>query len=161
MDRLGHAVAVEAAVEATAGNASLLASANISQTADGDVTAGGTLDVEAAAGSITMSDGAVSDVTGNVRYLAAGDITVGSIAETNVRENSGGSIIDGPLGDCLVVIEETALGSRIVASDPVSNMGETAEVLAREFDVSREEQDAFALRSHRRAAAAWALSASI
>lgn len=49
-------------------------------------------------------------------------------------------------------------GLRLGLTDPVSglNMGETAEVLAREFDVSREEQDAFALRSHRRAAAAWA-----
>lgn len=35
-------------------------------------------------------------------------------------------------------------------TDPVAalNMGETAEVLAREFHISREEQDAFALRSH-------------
>lgn len=42
-------------------------------------------------------------------------------------------------------------------SDPVSglNMGQTAEVLAREFEISREDQDAFALRSHRRAASAW------
>jgi len=42
-------------------------------------------------------------------------------------------------------------------TDPVSglNMGETAELLAREFGISREEQDAFALRSHRQAAAAW------
>ena len=42
-------------------------------------------------------------------------------------------------------------------SDPVSglNMGQTAEVLAREFGISRDEQDAFALRSHRLAAAAW------
>ncbi len=42
-------------------------------------------------------------------------------------------------------------------TDPVSglNMGETAEVLAREFGISREEQDQFALRSHQRAAAAW------
>ena len=42
-------------------------------------------------------------------------------------------------------------------TDPISglNMGETAEILAREFDVSREEQDAFALRSHQRATAAW------
>ncbi len=35
------------------------------------------------------------------------------------------------------------------------NMGETAEVLAREFDISREEQDAFALESHQRTTAAW------
>ena len=42
-------------------------------------------------------------------------------------------------------------------TDSVSglNMGETAEVLAREFGIGREEQDAFAMRSHRLAAAAW------
>ena len=42
-------------------------------------------------------------------------------------------------------------------TDPISGlgMGETAELLAREFMISRDEQDAFALRSHRRAAAAW------
>ncbi|MCP3904223.1 MAG: thiolase family protein [Planctomycetes bacterium] len=41
-------------------------------------------------------------------------------------------------------------------TDPVCglNMGETAEVLAREFGITREEQDAFALSSHRRATAA-------
>jgi acetyl-CoA acetyltransferase family protein len=43
-------------------------------------------------------------------------------------------------------------------TDPVSglNMGETAELLAREFRLDRETQDAFALRSHQRATAAWA-----
>jgi acetyl-CoA C-acetyltransferase/acetyl-CoA acyltransferase len=42
-------------------------------------------------------------------------------------------------------------------TDPVSglNMGETAEVLAREFSISREDQDALALRSHKLAAAMW------
>jgi len=42
-------------------------------------------------------------------------------------------------------------------SDPVSglNMGQTAEVLARDFAISREDQDAFAMRSHKLAAAAW------
>ncbi len=34
------------------------------------------------------------------------------------------------------------------------NMGDTAEILAREFHISRAEQDAFALRSHQRAVAA-------
>ena len=33
-------------------------------------------------------------------------------------------------------------------------MGETAEILAKEFDISRDDQDAFALESHRRAAGA-------
>ena len=42
-------------------------------------------------------------------------------------------------------------------TDPVSglNMGDTAEVLAREFGISRAEQDVFALRSHQRTIAAW------
>jgi len=42
-------------------------------------------------------------------------------------------------------------------SDAVVNMrmGDTAEVLARKFAIAREEQDAFALRSHQRASAAW------
>ncbi len=35
------------------------------------------------------------------------------------------------------------------------NMGQTAEVLAREFHISRREQDTFAMESHRRAAASW------
>ncbi|MEM7146655.1 MAG: thiolase family protein [Verrucomicrobiota bacterium] len=41
-------------------------------------------------------------------------------------------------------------------TDPVAdlNMGETAELLAREWNISREEQDAFALRSHKKAHAA-------
>jgi acetyl-CoA acetyltransferase family protein len=41
-------------------------------------------------------------------------------------------------------------------TDPISalNMGETAEILAREFNISREQQDEFALRSHHLAIAA-------
>lgn len=37
----------------------------------------------------------------------------------------------------------------------ISGMIETAETLAREYGITREESDAFAVRSHRRAAAAW------
>jgi len=50
------------------------------------------------------------------------------------------------------------VGLELGLTDPVSglNMGQTAEVLAREFQVEREQQDAFALRSHVRAEAAWA-----
>jgi acetyl-CoA C-acetyltransferase/acetyl-CoA acyltransferase len=45
------------------------------------------------------------------------------------------------------------IGLQLGLSDPVSglNMGQTAELLAREWDISRAEQDAFALESHRRA----------
>src|SRR5439155_14855830 len=42
-------------------------------------------------------------------------------------------------------------------TDPICglNMGETAEVLAKEFGIGRDEQDRFALTSHERAVAAW------
>ncbi len=48
------------------------------------------------------------------------------------------------------------LGLKLGLTDPVSelNMGQTAELLAREFHISREAQDAFALRSHLNAARA-------
>ena len=48
------------------------------------------------------------------------------------------------------------IGLQLGLTDPVCglNMGETAELLAREFGISREEQDAFSLESHRRAVAA-------
>ncbi|HTX20511.1 MAG TPA: thiolase family protein [Candidatus Aquilonibacter sp.] len=48
------------------------------------------------------------------------------------------------------------VGLLLGLTDPVCglNMGETAELLAREFDISRTEQDEFALRSHQRAVTA-------
>ncbi|HWN94370.1 MAG TPA: thiolase family protein [Methylomirabilota bacterium] len=48
------------------------------------------------------------------------------------------------------------VGLQLGLTDPVCglNMGETAELLAREFHISREEQDAFALESHQRTLAA-------
>src|SRR6266581_5958828 len=51
---------------------------------------------------------------------------------------------------------EPRVGLQLGLTDPVCglNMGETAELLAREFGLTREEQDGFALESHRRAAGA-------
>lgn len=48
------------------------------------------------------------------------------------------------------------IGLQLGLTDPVCgmNMGETAEVLAREYGLSREKQDAFAVESHARAVAA-------
>ena len=48
------------------------------------------------------------------------------------------------------------IGLQLGLTDPVCglNMGETAELLAREFHITREEQDAVALESHQRALAA-------
>ncbi|MEX0704666.1 MAG: thiolase family protein [Planctomycetales bacterium] len=49
------------------------------------------------------------------------------------------------------------IGVKVGLTDPVSGMmmGDTAERLAREFDISRARQDEFALKSHRKAVAAW------
>ena len=49
------------------------------------------------------------------------------------------------------------IGLMLGLTDPVSglNMGQTAELLAREFDIDRDEQDEFAVRSHQLAEAAW------
>ena len=49
------------------------------------------------------------------------------------------------------------IGIQLGLTDPVSAlmMGETAEKLAREFGISRKQQDEFALSSHQRAVAAW------
>jgi len=48
-----------------------------------------------------------------------------------------------------------ALLEGLTDSTIAMGMGQTAEILAREFSVSRQEQDEFALQSHQRAAAAW------
>lgn len=49
------------------------------------------------------------------------------------------------------------IGIKLGLTDPVTGlmMGDTAEKVAREFNIRREEQDQFALRSHQLAAAAW------
>jgi acetyl-CoA C-acetyltransferase/acetyl-CoA acyltransferase len=49
------------------------------------------------------------------------------------------------------------IGIQLGLTDPVSGlmMGDTAEKLARELHITRDEQDAFALRSHQRAVTAW------
>jgi acetyl-CoA acetyltransferase family protein len=48
------------------------------------------------------------------------------------------------------------IGLQLGLSDPVCgcNMGQTAETLGREFNITREEQDSFAMRSHQKAIAA-------
>lgn len=47
------------------------------------------------------------------------------------------------------------IGLKLGLTDPVAglNMGETAEVLAREFEITRDQQDEFALKSHQKATA--------
>ena len=62
----------------------------------------------------------------------------------------------GILGKIRPVHLKPVIGVMLGLTDPVcgKNMGQTAELLAREFDISREEQDSFSLVSHQRAEAA-------
>ncbi|TQL48498.1 acetyl-CoA acyltransferase [Homoserinimonas aerilata] len=59
-----------------------------------------------------------------------------------------------------VTLVSTTLGWRLVnpamPKEWTVSLGETAEILADRYGISREEQDEFAVRSHRNAAAAWA-----
>lgn len=61
------------------------------------------------------------------------------------------------LGQLRPSVFKPVIGLELGLTDPVSglNMGETAEVLAREFGITREQQDQFALQSHQRTTAAW------
>lgn len=61
-------------------------------------------------------------------------------------------------------VYDTSLGwrypnAKMTERFPLLSMGETAEEVAKEHAVSREDQDAFAAESHRRASAAWAAGA--
>jgi 3-oxoadipyl-CoA thiolase len=66
---------------------------------------------------------------------------------------------DGPYPRGPQTVYDTALGWRLVNAKMAEmygtlQMGETAERVAQKYEISREEQDAFALRSHQRAVAA-------
>ncbi|WP_104081462.1 thiolase family protein [Cryobacterium sp. Y11] len=64
-----------------------------------------------------------------------------------------------PFAAASETMHSTTLGWRMVnprmPEEWTVSLGETAELLVDRFDISREEQDAFAARSHRLAAAAW------
>ena len=62
-------------------------------------------------------------------------------------ERGAQTMFDSPLGWRLV-------NPRLAERYPPLSMGETAEVVARRYSISREAQDAFALQSHRRAVSA-------
>lgn len=91
--------------------------------------------------------------TGDAELAIAGGVESMSRAPWVVRKP------DRPYPAADETMVSTTLGWRLVnprhPKEIVVPMGETAEQLAEEFGVSREEQDAFALRSHLAAAAAW------
>lgn len=92
--------------------------------------------------------------TGDARVLLAGGVESMSRAPWVMNKPQKGF----PAGN--ETLYSTTLGWRMVnqAMDPrwTVPLGETAEILADRFGISRQEQDAFAARSHRLTAAAWA-----
>jgi hypothetical protein len=75
-------------------NASILASAAISMGAVGSLDITGSLDIQAAAGALTMADGATASALGNLRMLASGDIRLAGVSAANAYLNAGAAIID-------------------------------------------------------------------
>ena len=89
------------------------------------------------------------------RAVAAGDAGVAMAGGVESMSRAPWVTLD-PGGEGLV---STTLGWRLVnpamPARWTSSLGEGAELLADRYKISREEQDAFALASHRKAAAAW------
>lgn len=92
------------------------------------------------------------------RYCASGLQSIGYTAERIMLGHSKAAIAGGAESMSLI-----PMGGHVIAPNPqlvedapeyYMNMGHTAEQVAQEFDVSREDQDAFAAESHKRAAAA-------
>jgi acetyl-CoA C-acetyltransferase len=91
--------------------------------------------------------------TDNADVVIAGGVESMSNAEHYVNESRWGARFGSvTLHDRLARARETM--SPEERFGPISGMIETAENLARQYEVSREEQDEYALRSHQRAVAA-------
>lgn len=92
---------------------------------------------------------------GEADIVVAGGVEVMSRAPYAIAKNVSGGAQFGNM-----TAYDTALGWRfpnpkLEAMFPLEQMGETAENVAERWEISREDQDAFALRSHQRAVAAW------
>jgi 3-oxoadipyl-CoA thiolase len=93
--------------------------------------------------------------SGEADLMIAGGVEVMSRAPYVMAKNVSGGAQFGN-----VTAYDTALGWRfpnpkLEAMFPLEQMGETAENVAEQWGVSREDQDAFALRSHKLAIEAW------
>ncbi len=92
------------------------------------------------------------------RYCASGLETI-SIAVAKIKAGMGECYIAGGTENMSMIPMtgyKLAPSYQVAASTPnyLASMGATAEAVARKYEVSREEADAFAVRSHERAAAA-------
>ena len=84
LDAVAGALALNAGLEAGSGNVTLLASGDLTQAADGDISStAGDIDVQAG-GNTAMSDSAtVTTTAGNIRYKVTDNLTLGSLASTS------------------------------------------------------------------------------
>ena len=97
------------------------------------------------------------------RRIATGDadVVVAGGVESMTRAPFVFGKADEPFPRSAPKVFDTSLGWRfenpkMAERFPLQSMGETAENVAEKWKVTREEQDAFALASHQKAAAAWA-----
>ena len=95
----GATLTLDAAVDGGTGNVSLLATTELVQNADGDVTTTGMGTVDADSATITMADGAVTSAEANIRYDAtAGVFTIGQLTTTADVSIVAGSVLDAEDG---------------------------------------------------------------
>jgi acetyl-CoA acetyltransferase family protein len=95
------------------------------------------------------------------RTIAVGDAAIGIAGGVESMSRAPWVLLKPERGYARAheTLHSTTLGWRMVNPRMperwTASLGEGAELLAERYELSREEQDAFAVRSHRRAAAAW------
>jgi len=101
-------------------------------------------------------------VIGGRRAIAVGDnkVVIGGGVESMSRAPYSMAKSEEPFPRTPPKVYDTSIGWRypnpkLAARFELQGMGVTAENVAEEYRISREDQDAFALKSHQKAAAAW------
>ncbi len=112
------------------------------------------LDRRCSSGLQAILNGAMLVQTDNADVVVAGGVESMSNAEYYVTESRWGARLGSvTFHDRLSRARETASPEERFGF--ISGMIETAENLAKQYEIPREEQDEYALRSHQRAVAAW------
>ena len=112
------------------------------------------LDRRCSSGLQAILNGAMLVQTDNADVVVAGGVESMSNAEFYVNESRWGARLGSvTFHDRLSRARETASPEERFGF--ISGMIETAENLAKQYEIPREEQDEYALRSHQRAVAAW------
>jgi hypothetical protein len=113
------AISLNAPVDAGSGWISLFAQGDIAQALAGKLlTSGGTIDVQAG-GAVAMADGATANAPGNIRYVAAGAMTIGAIISSANVSLSASKLTDSGNTD----IDVNAVALRIVTTGVANGDG--------------------------------------